>query len=223
MKISTKTQILDVAEQLFAEHGFADTSLRAITSAAGVNLASVNYHFGSKKLLIQAVLERYLEVLMPAVTQQLDLLENETAAPDVRQVFNRLVDPLLKLNHVRIGGTAIFVQLLGRGYTESQGHLRKYITHHHGNVLTRFVDTLHRAAPELLPASEMFWRLHFVIGTFVFTMASSQALSDISEADYQQVVQIEDIIERLIPYIAAGVAAPAAESLTLVNSKKEIA
>lgn len=45
----TKTRILDAAEKLFAERGFSETSLRLITSKAEVNLASVNYHFGSKK------------------------------------------------------------------------------------------------------------------------------------------------------------------------------
>ncbi len=49
-KLETKTKILDVAEQLFASHGFAETSLRGITAKAEVNLASVNYHFGSKKI-----------------------------------------------------------------------------------------------------------------------------------------------------------------------------
>ncbi len=56
----TVERILDAAEQLFAEKGFAETSLRLITSKAGVNLAAVNYHFGSKKALIQAVFSRFL-------------------------------------------------------------------------------------------------------------------------------------------------------------------
>ncbi|CSD08028.1 TetR family transcriptional regulator [Vibrio cholerae] len=50
LRSSTKEKILDVAEGLFAEYGFNDTSLRTITSKAGVNLASVNYHFGDKNL-----------------------------------------------------------------------------------------------------------------------------------------------------------------------------
>ena len=57
----TVERILDAAEILFAERGFAETSLRTITSAAGVNLAAVNYHFGSKKALIQAVFVRFID------------------------------------------------------------------------------------------------------------------------------------------------------------------
>ena len=55
-KQNTQQKILDAAQTLFAETGFNDTSLRQITSLAEVNLAAVNYHFGSKKELIQAVL-----------------------------------------------------------------------------------------------------------------------------------------------------------------------
>jgi AcrR family transcriptional regulator len=54
----TKERILDAAERLFADRGFAATSLRNITGEAGVNLAAVNYHFGSKDALIVAVFER---------------------------------------------------------------------------------------------------------------------------------------------------------------------
>ncbi|NOQ41505.1 MAG: TetR family transcriptional regulator, partial [Desulfuromusa sp.] len=56
----TKTRILNSAEQLFAREGFHSTSLRTLTSRAEANLASVNYHFGSKDALLQAVIERRL-------------------------------------------------------------------------------------------------------------------------------------------------------------------
>lgn len=204
--MATKTQILDAAETLFAEHGFADTSLRSITTKAKVNLASVNYHFGSKKMMIQAVLERYLSVLMPQIDVSLGALLEETQHPTSHQVFSALVAPLLKLNEVRFGGSAIFVQLLGRGYTESQGHLRKYITAHYGNTLSRFFGVMKLSVPDL-PENEVFWRLHFAVGTFVFTMASSQALSDIAQADYAEHVDINDIIHKMVPYIASGFAA----------------
>ncbi|MDN4501204.1 TetR/AcrR family transcriptional regulator [Alteromonadaceae bacterium BrNp21-10] len=207
MSVKTKTEILDAAEILFAEHGFADTSLRSITSHAGVNLASVNYHFGSKKMLIQEVLRRYLDTFIPAVGNELQMLLQATPQPNMQQVFRSLIQPLLLLNKTRPDGTAIFVRLLGRGYSESQGHLRKYIMFHYGDVLKGFVEAVVLAAPELEP-SDIFWRLHFAIGTFVFTMASSKALLEIAEADYQQAEDIEGIIHRLIPYISAGAAAP---------------
>ena len=54
----TRDKILGAAEQLFAHHGFEGTSLRAVTGLAEVNLASANYHFGSKEGLLKAVIER---------------------------------------------------------------------------------------------------------------------------------------------------------------------
>jgi AcrR family transcriptional regulator len=52
---TTKKRILDAAEKLFARQGFHATSMRMLTKEAGVNLAAVNYHFGSKVELIKAV------------------------------------------------------------------------------------------------------------------------------------------------------------------------
>ena len=63
--MSTKNKILDAAESLFADKGFSGTSLREITSLAEVNLAAVNYHFGSKKELIKSVMSRYMDELAP--------------------------------------------------------------------------------------------------------------------------------------------------------------
>src|SRR4051812_50014156 len=54
----TKEIILDTAERLFAERSYASVSLREITAEAGVNLAAVNYHFGSKDALLLAVFQR---------------------------------------------------------------------------------------------------------------------------------------------------------------------
>ena len=71
----TVDRILDTAEVLFAQKGFAETSLRAITSKAGVNLAAVNYHFGSKEALIQAVFERFLTPFSLALDAKLDEME----------------------------------------------------------------------------------------------------------------------------------------------------
>ena len=202
----TKTRILDAAEKLFAERGFSETSLRLITSKAEVNLASVNYHFGSKKELIRAVLARYLDRFMPDASNELELLK-QSSEPSLNDIFSSLVKPLLELNKVKAEGTRTFLQLLGRGYIESQGHLRWFITTHYGEHLTRFVDAVAESAPHIPPA-EMFWRLHFTLGTVVFTMASADALTEIAEADFNEHNDIEAVIRKVIPYIAAGVAVP---------------
>ncbi|MFD2165920.1 TetR/AcrR family transcriptional regulator [Thalassotalea euphylliae] len=204
--MTTKNKILDAAEDLFAVKGFNGTSLREITSLAEVNLAAVNYHFGSKKELIKAVMSRYMNELAPNLEKALlDVGSDENAS--LNDVFSAFVQPLLSLNNFRENGTSNFLQLLGRGYTDSQGFLRWFLTTQYPNVIQYFVDAVQRAYPELSP-EDMFWRLHFTMGTIVFTMSSSDALLDIAKNDFSRDLEIENLIEQVIPYIAAGVAAP---------------
>jgi AcrR family transcriptional regulator len=206
LPMSTKNKILDAAENLFADKGFNGTSLREITSQAEVNLAAVNYHFGSKKELIKAVMSRYMNELSPrleiALTQVCD-----TEAPSLIDVFSAFIDPLLSLNDFKNNGTSNFLQLLGRGYTDSQGFLRWFLTTQYPGVIDNFVLAVQKAYPEL-GAEEMFWRLHFTMGTVVFTMSSSDALIDIAKSDFERDLQISDVIRNVIPYVAAGVGAP---------------
>lgn len=205
LRSSTKEKILDVAEGLFAEYGFNDTSLRTITSKAGVNLASVNYHFGDKKTLVRAVLNRYLEAFMPEMKQSLER-HNERDDYDMAEVFEALRAPLRSLSELRPNGTSRFMLLIGRGYTDVQGHLRWFITNRYNDVLTLFTDSVLKATPNLTRET-LFWRLHFTLGTCVFTMASSQALAEIAENDFGSKVDPKSVVDQLIPYLAAGVAA----------------
>ena len=204
MSKQTKTRIIEAAEYLFASQGYGQTSMREITARADVNLASVNYHFGSKKNLIQAVLKRYFDVMMPQIDDALKTLIPSVGRRGVDQVLQSLKGPLLNLNAVQPNGTEMFVQLLGKGYTESQGHLRRFIMGNYGDTVQRILAMLRIALPAI-PADELFWRLHFAIGSFVFSMASSQALKDIAKADYQQDIEIADVIEHLFPFVAQGI------------------
>ena len=205
--MTTKNKILDAAEVLFAEQGFNGTSLREITSAASVNLAAVNYHFGSKKELIKAVMSRYMDEISPKLEAALLIICQEDKQPSLDEVFHAFVEPLLLLNQFRANGTGIFLQLLGRGYTDSQGFLRWFLTTQYPNVFAFFTKAVHKAYPELT-TQEMFWRLHFTMGTIVFTMSSSDALMDISKNDFDNELTIETLIHKVIPYVSAGVGAP---------------
>ncbi|MCR9591132.1 TetR family transcriptional regulator [Vibrio alginolyticus] len=204
-RTSTKEKILDVAEGLFAEHGFNDTSLRTITGKANVNLASVNYHFGAKKTLVRAVLDRYLEALMPSIKTSLIEL-NTRDSYNMDDVFESLRLPLRTLNDVRPNGTALFMLLIGRGYTDVQGHLRWFITTRYEEVLNLFTFSIMKANPELCE-EHLFWRLHFTLGTCVFTMASSQALSELAESKFEKEVDVKSVVDLLIPYLSAGMSA----------------
>src|SRR4051795_9853399 len=90
----TRTQILDAAERLLAEHGFRGTSVRAITDLAGVNLAAVGYHFGSKAELLAAVARRVIEPINAAQSAGLDRGVAPASAPPVAELVEAFAGPL---------------------------------------------------------------------------------------------------------------------------------
>ena len=67
-----KTQILDTAEELFAEQGYSATPIRRIAESAGVNPALVHYYFGNKKTLLLEVMERSFEPMKVALAEMKD-------------------------------------------------------------------------------------------------------------------------------------------------------
>lgn len=204
---STKSRILDAAEQLFAERGFAETSLRTITTRARVNLASVNYHFGSKKSLIQAVFDRFLQDFTKELSLELMTLEQLSADQlEAEKLLNALIRPLLSLNSRRNNAISIFMRLLGRAYAETQGHLRRYVTDKYGHVLVRFTHLFQKGYPNLT-IDQIFWRLHYMLGSMIFTLGGSDALRQISQADFNRDLGVEDVIKEMLPFLAAGMKA----------------
>ncbi|MFN4291337.1 MAG: TetR/AcrR family transcriptional regulator [Permianibacter sp.] len=204
---STRERIIAAAEYLFAERGFAETSLRLITSRAEVNLASVNYHFGSKKDLIQAVFDRFMDRLTAELAVELASLRQQGGKPTVEAVLTTFLRPLQALDQLEPNGASIFMRLLGRAYAETQGHLRRFVLGKYGHVLAEFTQALKQAYPEL-PANELFWRLHFMLGSLVFAIGGSNALGEISAADFNEQVGLDDVVARLIPFLAGGFKAP---------------
>ncbi len=73
---ATSEQILDAAEKLFSEHGFAHVSVRAISEEAGITKSLIHHHFGAKEALWQAVKERAFGGYMDA---QIEVLTNADA------------------------------------------------------------------------------------------------------------------------------------------------
>lgn len=199
---ATKEKILNSAEVLFAEQGFSETSMRLITSVAKVNLAAVNYHYGSKKDLIQAVIDRFFIEINDAVDHRFDQLSQQSEV-SIQEILEALLNPILALDKRCPDTAANFMRLLGRAYTESQGHLKVFLAEKYGHLLTKFNALVHQANPEL-SKNDVFWRLHFMLGTLVFAFSGHQALRDIAEADLNENVDTEGLINYLIPFLTAS-------------------
>lgn len=202
VKVGTKEKIFNIAQSLFIERGYNNTSLRDITQKAEVNLAAVNYHFGDKNSLVQAILDHYLVHLMPEVHEQLVKL-NIKASFSVEEVLTTVKAPLLSLNTLHPNGMHSFLLLIASGYSDVQGHLRWFIVNHYGKTLALFKQSMVKANPNIDEES-LFWRLHFALGAFVFATVSSRALNEIASSKFEQDSDLLNIIEQAIPYISAG-------------------
>ncbi|WP_248920840.1 TetR/AcrR family transcriptional regulator [Pseudomonas entomophila] len=201
----TVERILDAAEQLFAERGFAETSLRLITSKAGVNLAAVNYHFGSKKALIQAVFSRFLGPFCASLERELDRRQAQQKA-SLEELLEMLVEQALAVQPRSNNDLSIFMRLLGLAFSQSQGHLRRYLEDMYGKVFRRYMLLVHEAAPRI-PPLELFWRVHFMLGAAAFSMSGIKALRAIAETDFGINTSIEQVMRLMVPFLAAGMRA----------------
>ena len=199
---NTKERILTAAEALFAQRGFEGASLRQLTAAAGVNLAAVNYHFGSKDNLVEEVFKRRLDQLnarrMAALRQIAG--QPETTLEDLLGAFIR---PALDLSHE--GGGGLFMRVLARAFAEHDDSLRKFLSDNYGHVLREFAGAFARLLPHL-GKEELYWRLDFITGALTHSMADFGPMKrrgTVSEAAHR-----ERAAEHLIRFAAAGLLAP---------------
>lgn len=205
----TRDRILDAAERLFAEDGFSATSLRNITHEAQVNLAAVNYHFGSKQVLIQHVFVRFLDPVTETLFKELEVLGQEcnSKIPTVARVLKTFVTPALSIHQRIPDGAMLFMQLMGRSFTEPQlGHLRKFLTQRYARVIHGYQTLLARVLPTLSPET-LFWRLHYTLGAVGFTLAGLEGLQKIAAREYHDSNSYELQFERLIAYVSGGLQA----------------
>src|SRR4030081_4157139 len=175
--VATKDRILDAAESLFMEHGFEARSLCSITAAAGVNLAAVNYHFGSKEVLFQAVLTRRLDPMNQERIALLTRFEREAApgALSCERILAAMFIPALRLARDRKRGGKDFLRLLGRAYADPAPFIRQFLAGQYASMIARFKAAFARALPDL-PKKELSWRLHFIMGALSYTLAGTDAL-----------------------------------------------
>lgn len=207
MAIDTRDRILDVAERMFGERGFVATSLREITAEAGANVASVNYHFGSKEALLAEVLERRLK---PINERRLQLLDDVEAAagnepPPLDAVIRAFLAPPFHMQRVWGAQGRAFLRLVGRIHAETNEEFRATFVKQFNVVLQRFTTALHRALPQLHEA-DLSWRMLFMVGSMAFTMSWGPTLVSREPGAAREP---EEVLESLVLYAAAGMAAPA--------------
>ena len=200
--LPTKERILGAAEELFARHGFEGASLRQLTAAAGVNLAAVNYHFGSKDRLIEEVFRRRLDQLS---SRRMAALQRVSGEPDttVEQVLAAFIVPALELSHD--GNGSLFMRVLARAFAEHDDTLRKFLSDNYGHVMRQFTAEFARLLPHL-SKEELYWRVDLVTGALTHAMSGFGMIQ--RKSDVTEHVHREQTAEHLIRFAAAGLKSP---------------
>ena len=190
MTDSTRQRILDTAERLFADQGFHATTLRQITSEAGVNLAAVNYHHGSKDALILAVFQRRLDDLNSERLARLDRAVAAADPPELEGVLEAFIYPALLLSSNSAGDGGRFMRLLMRAWSENASQLHGKIARQYSHVMRAFADAVGRALGTR--PVDLRRQLDFLIGALTYTMAETRA------------EQVEETAAALIRFACAG-------------------
>lgn len=173
-QVETPERILAAALRLMADGGYAAVSLREITAAAGANIAAVNYHFGSKERLLEALLERHVRPVNRERLERLAALERERGrgGVDPAQVVEAYLAPLAV--PAADGGLEV-VRFRGRMLTERGYDLPEVLLAEQREVSERCVALLARLLPGVGKA-ELFWRLHFACGVIAHTLLHGGSL-----------------------------------------------
>ena len=205
----TKIRILDAAEKLFARHGFEGTSLRTLTGAAGVNLAAVNYHFGSKEVLIKAVIERRLMPLNKVRLERLQKIKDKIDAgsgmPDIKEILLAFIEPTFEF---RKSGKGVqdFVTLISRSFSDPKDNVRKLFQDMMEPVFQLLFRLLCEALPAL-PQNIVYWRLNFMLGAMAYAMSMSQMCQLIPDGFVLKAESVP-LAEQFVNFVANGMEAP---------------
>jgi AcrR family transcriptional regulator len=200
---AAKSRILDAAERLFAEHGIAGVPVRDITKAAGVNVASVNYYFGSKTELVKSVFLRRLEPIDKHRHQLLDKTERESGGkpPKPEAVLEALILPIVERGYGKEGNKSFF-QLMGRCFANPDESIEPLLRKHAAPTIRRFDNALMRALPGITK-EELFWQVIFVMG------ALHHALPVCGSSLRHRSIEAGEFMRRFVTFAAAGLRASA--------------
>jgi AcrR family transcriptional regulator len=192
----TRSAILAAAERLYADRGFGDVTLRDIVAEANVNLAAVNYHFGSKdELIAELFVTRSLATNRERLNELKTAEEKGGGRADIDAILRALVGPTLRgcLGPDREGSTA--ARFMIRASIESVPPIRR-IKNREIDHLRKFAAAMRRSLPGCDEA-ELYWGLHFALAMAHHTIREKERLAKLSEGRCD-LNDVKGIIDRVV-------------------------
>lgn len=206
LKLADKTrgQIVRAAEKIFAEKGFRAMTLRAVTKTAHVNLAAVNYHFGSKTNLMRAVIERRIEPINQERLKRLDALVVRYAPEPIplEDIFASLFKPMFEHATTTSGNDQTFMQMVGRALTEPADFMRKMHKEFFAELSVRYLSELRRTCPHLSKEALQL-RFYLSVSTMLGTIIEQVRLESISGGKLGG-KDLDRICDELTAFVVAG-------------------
>ena len=201
----TRDRILDMAQELFAEHGFSATSTRAIAEAARVNLAQLHYHFGAKRDLFRAAYLRGAAQVTEARRQALAELRarHPEGAVPLEALVRSFVTPFM-LNGRTPEGRAT-MRMHARLHTEPDGIAREVLSLVYDETTLAYVEAFARALPHLSHET-LCWRLYFMMGAYRYTLLRTGRLEAMSGGACDS-GDFERAVAEILPFLCAGLRA----------------
>ena len=211
----TKDRILDAAEHLFADQGFAATSLRQITAEAEVNLAAVNYHFKSKEALLSAVIER---TLGPINQRRLELLDEMEARSsdgrlDLKDAVLAFMRPAFEAKAVRCNEMKHFPRLMARVMAEPGEWAAPVLLPALHQITNRFMPIFQQAMG-VSDRTTVLWGAQFSIGCMTRCLIAPEFIHTITGQDLPP-ESAEQILDRLVTFVVGGMRALAEREKSL--------
>lgn len=202
-KRSSRERMLDAAEHLFARHGFDGVSVRDITTAAGVDVALISYHFGGKRELFAAVFRRRAEILN---AERFALLEHVRRAalpevPPLEEIVNAFTQPLLERSARGGAGWKSYFALVAQ-VNNSPTWGPVLMTEHFDPIVAKFIEVLREALPNC-PPREIYWGYQFLTGALTLTFAETGRIDKLSGGLCRS-SDLDSVHQRLARYVAAG-------------------
>ncbi len=200
-----RQRLLDVAEGLFAEHGWNAVSIRTIAAAADVSLAALNYHFGLKENLLAEI---FAMRARPIAEARMRLLAEITARGDgtLEDVIEAFLRPALAVGADNGYGGAVFGKLRARLASEPEVVSRRILSDAFDQSSRLYIEALQRLLPDLA-AADLAWRFHFLLGAMVYTMADAGRIQSLTEGRCDP-GDVEAALRHMVPFMAAGFRAP---------------
>lgn len=202
----TRQRILTTAENCYAEHGFEGMSLRRLTEQAGVNLAAVSYHFGSKKQLANAMFRARLEPINEERVRELERLEQEAKGDPaaLEKIMHAFIWPVMRQARTEEGEpNTLFLRMIGRGLAEPYDFWQDDFRESFQQLGERFRQTLSKTLPELEDA-ELQWRFHLAVCTMLGTLLRHEFLESCFGDSLEAGFGVRELTQRLVTFTSAA-------------------